>query len=398
MVAIAASTGGPSALAIVLAGLGGTDAPRCWSSSTSTSTSPPAWSTGCRGSSALPVALAEHRQPAARPGTSTSHRAVPICGWAPTSPSSSTRSPDTVHRPSADELFRSVAEHAGPAAVGVLLTGMGDDGASGLLAIRRRGGRTLAQNEASCAVFGMPAAARRLGAVTEMLSPDELARAIRTRQPGAGSMITVRADGDRPSTDVGDLLRATDRAAPGPHAAGQAPPLHPRRGHRARAGIWTRTSRSLGGRARPVAEPGRPGHRAGDRVLPTPRPVRACWPRRSCRGSASPVTIWSAGCANGQEAYSLAMLLEERGMRRLGHRHRPLQHSRSPGPDAPATARREIAGLSALRRDRHLTARGRRVADQRRAAGAGHHQPEQSGRSPCPPASAAARWSSAATC
>jgi two-component system chemotaxis response regulator CheB len=55
---------------------------------------------------------------------------------------------------------------------------MGDDGAKGLLAIHERGGRTMAQDEPSCAVFGMPAAARRLGAVTQMLPPQELARAI----------------------------------------------------------------------------------------------------------------------------------------------------------------------------------------------------------------------------
>jgi two-component system chemotaxis response regulator CheB len=56
---------------------------------------------------------------------------------------------------------------------------MGDDGAKGLLAVQQAGGRTMAQDEASCAVYGMPAAARRLGAVTDMLAPAEIARAIR---------------------------------------------------------------------------------------------------------------------------------------------------------------------------------------------------------------------------
>jgi two-component system chemotaxis response regulator CheB len=55
---------------------------------------------------------------------------------------------------------------------------MGDDGAKGLLAIKNHGGRTFAQDEASSAVFGMPAAARRLGAVEDMLPPEALARAI----------------------------------------------------------------------------------------------------------------------------------------------------------------------------------------------------------------------------
>ena len=86
--------------------------------------------------------------------------------------------PATVHRPSADELFASVAEHAGPAGIGVVLTGMGDDGAKGLLSIRQHGGHTFGQDRASSAVFGMPNAAARLGAVTDVLPLDKLAAAI----------------------------------------------------------------------------------------------------------------------------------------------------------------------------------------------------------------------------
>lgn len=59
-----------------------------------------------------------------------------------------------------------------------MLTGMGDDGAAGLLAIHRRGGRTLAQDEATSAVFGMPRAAERLGAVTKLLPITQLAAQI----------------------------------------------------------------------------------------------------------------------------------------------------------------------------------------------------------------------------
>jgi two-component system chemotaxis response regulator CheB len=87
--------------------------------------------------------------------------------------------PEVIHRPSADVLFRSLAEHAGASAIGVLLTGMGEDGARGLLQIHRNGGRTVAQDEATCAVFGMPRAAHRLGAVSTLTPLQDIASAIR---------------------------------------------------------------------------------------------------------------------------------------------------------------------------------------------------------------------------
>lgn len=68
------------------------------------------------------------------------------------------------HRPSVDTLFRTVAETIGAQAVGILLTGMGSDGAEGLLAMARAGATTIAQDEATCTVFGMPKAAIALGA------------------------------------------------------------------------------------------------------------------------------------------------------------------------------------------------------------------------------------------
>jgi len=71
-------------------------------------------------------------------------------------------------RPSVDMLFFSVAEAAGPNAIGVLLTGMGTDGANGLLKMREAGARTVAQDEATCVVFGMPRAAIALGAAEEV--------------------------------------------------------------------------------------------------------------------------------------------------------------------------------------------------------------------------------------
>lgn len=78
-------------------------------------------------------------------------------------------------RPSVDILFRSVLESAGSAALAVLMTGMGGDGAAGLRALRDGGAETIAQDEASCVVFGMPREAIRLGAAQHVLSLDAIA-------------------------------------------------------------------------------------------------------------------------------------------------------------------------------------------------------------------------------
>lgn len=81
-------------------------------------------------------------------------------------------------RPSVDVLFESVAEDLGAAAIGCLLTGMGRDGAAGLLALRRAGGHTVVQDEASSVVFGMPRAAIALGAAERVLPLDRIAPAL----------------------------------------------------------------------------------------------------------------------------------------------------------------------------------------------------------------------------
>jgi two-component system chemotaxis response regulator CheB len=75
--------------------------------------------------------------------------------------------PVSGHRPSVDVLFASFAAHAGKNAVGVILTGMGSDGAAGLLKMRQAGARTLGQDESSCLVYGMPRAAKLVGAVED---------------------------------------------------------------------------------------------------------------------------------------------------------------------------------------------------------------------------------------
>jgi two-component system chemotaxis response regulator CheB len=74
------------------------------------------------------------------------------------------------HRPSVDVMFRSVAQHVGPNAMGVILTGMGDDGARGLKEMQDAGARTIAQDEASSVVWGMPGSAVKLGAADQVLS------------------------------------------------------------------------------------------------------------------------------------------------------------------------------------------------------------------------------------
>jgi two-component system chemotaxis response regulator CheB len=79
------------------------------------------------------------------------------------------------HRPSVDVLFRSAARYAGQNAVGVILTGMGDDGARGMLEMKQAGAPTIAQDEASCVVFGMPKEAIKLGGVDKVLPLTKIA-------------------------------------------------------------------------------------------------------------------------------------------------------------------------------------------------------------------------------
>ena len=79
------------------------------------------------------------------------------------------------HRPSVDVLFRSTARFAGVNAVGVIMTGMGDDGAKGLLEMKQAGAKTVAQDEKTCVVFGMPKEAIKLGAVDKVLPLDSIA-------------------------------------------------------------------------------------------------------------------------------------------------------------------------------------------------------------------------------
>jgi two-component system chemotaxis response regulator CheB len=177
VVALAASTGGPGVLATILSGLGGLSAPVLVVQHLH-----PDFTRGLfdwlSRESALPVEVAEHDQPALPGHVYLAPGGVHL-RLAANLRLELADSPATIHRPSADQLFLSVAAQAGAAAVGVILTGMGEDGAQGLLEVHSQGGHTFGQDEASCAVFGMPQAAQRLGAVTDLFPPDHIAPAIR---------------------------------------------------------------------------------------------------------------------------------------------------------------------------------------------------------------------------
>lgn len=185
VVGIAASTGGPAALAAVLSGLDRLGAPVLVIQHLH-----PGFMDGfvqwMDRASAVPVRLAQSGDHLEQ-GTVTIGPGETHLRLGPDRQILLDPEPVTTHRPSADVLFSSIAEHAGADGIGVVLTGMGNDGAAGLLAVRQAGGVTIAQDEASCAVFGMPQAAERLGAVDEMLPLQEIADAILRAERGVRS-------------------------------------------------------------------------------------------------------------------------------------------------------------------------------------------------------------------
>jgi two-component system chemotaxis response regulator CheB len=177
LVAVGASTGGPAALATILRGLpAGVPVPivvvqhigpgfdaalAAWLDETTP----------------LPVRLAADGQPLV-PGEVLVAPAGRHLRLAGARVELSTGPPVGGHRPSATELFASVGQGLGPRGLGVILTGMGSDGAAGLVELRRAGGRVLAQDEASCVVPGMPAAAVAAGAVDEVVPLERMAARI----------------------------------------------------------------------------------------------------------------------------------------------------------------------------------------------------------------------------
>ncbi len=176
VVAIAASTGGPPALARILPGLANLTAPVLIVQHIHADFVPGlvAWMTRV---SPLPVVVAQHgdvlRGGCIYIGPGGTHLRVGR-DWR----IELVDTPVAIHRPSADQLFESVAARASHHGIGVLLTGMGDDGAAGLAAMHHRGARTIVQDEATSAVYGMPRAAVRLGIVDEQLPLSAIADAI----------------------------------------------------------------------------------------------------------------------------------------------------------------------------------------------------------------------------
>lgn len=90
------------------------------------------------------------------------------------------------HRPAVDVLFQSAARYAGANSVGVILTGMGKDGAAGMLEMKTAGARTIAQDEASCVVFGMPKEAIARGGADEVLPLAGIAERVLAMVRGGG--------------------------------------------------------------------------------------------------------------------------------------------------------------------------------------------------------------------
>ena len=177
VVAIAASTGGPAAVATLVAGLADVRAPLLVVQHIH-----PSFADGfgdwLQSASGRPVEVVRSRRPLRPGGIYTApgecHLMLGARRHAEVSPE-----PAGLHRPSADVLFESLARECGAAAVGVVLTGMGADGAKGAAEIRAAGGQVLVQDRETSVVFGMPQAALRAGAAEQATPLDLLPGAIR---------------------------------------------------------------------------------------------------------------------------------------------------------------------------------------------------------------------------
>lgn len=195
IVGIAASAGGPLALVSLLSEL-----PRDFPAAIAVVQHLPvgfaqAFLEFLQGRQGLPVALV-HARTAIRPGTiylACDDRHLVATDTQHLGPSSAPAVQG--HRPSADALLQSLAATFGARAAGVVLSGIGDDGVAGLRALRDRGGLTLAQDQSSSGVYGMPRAAFETGAALSAFDPPGLARALRDWAAPADDARGWRDDG-----------------------------------------------------------------------------------------------------------------------------------------------------------------------------------------------------------
>jgi two-component system, chemotaxis family, protein-glutamate methylesterase/glutaminase len=178
LVAVGASTGGPAALATVLRALPATTPVPILVVQHITPGFDAALTTWLDETTPLTVRLAADGQPLAAGQVLIAPAGSHLGLSAAAQVELRQDPPLSGHRPSATHLFASVARVFGARGVGVVLTGMGGDGAAGLLALRRAGGTVLAQDQESCVVPGMPAAAVAAGAVDEVVPLDRLAARI----------------------------------------------------------------------------------------------------------------------------------------------------------------------------------------------------------------------------
>jgi two-component system chemotaxis response regulator CheB len=185
VIALGASTGGPQALAEVLRSLRSVDAPILCVQHMHSSFAEH-FATWLAHSARIPVIVATDGM-IMTPGSVHLAPAGQHLRMAPQLRIALSPDPDTINRPSIDELFSSVARHAGGGARAALLTGMGADGARGLLAVRDAGGTTFAQDEATSAIYGMPQAAAELGAAQQILALSRLGPALRATLPRAAA-------------------------------------------------------------------------------------------------------------------------------------------------------------------------------------------------------------------
>jgi two-component system response regulator WspF len=204
LVVIGASAGGPAALAAILAGLPGDFSMGIVIVQHVDRQFAAGMAEWLNRSSALPVRLAEEGDAPVAGSVllagSNDHLCFKSSDWL----GYTVEPKDYAYRPSVDVFFNSVCKHWPGRAVGVLLTGMGRDGAAGLKALHAKGGHTIVQDRVSCAVFGMPKAAIALDAATEILPLSRIAQRLLAL---AGALVVEHAGTPGCARAVGSQVR-----------------------------------------------------------------------------------------------------------------------------------------------------------------------------------------------